>query len=127
MILINRTGLLFAVAALAWLASCGSSGSSSGTTPSAGGNAYVVVPEANAVASYRVSSGSGDLKAVLGSPFSGGTSAIPISAPPSGKFVFISNQGGGVNLADRGHNEKRERTGVMPRHPARVESPAVEL
>src|SRR6202795_4581131 len=97
MILIKRTGLLIAVAGLAWLAGCGGSGSSSGgTTPSAGGNAYVVVPEANAVASYRVSSGSGDFKAVLGSPCSGGTSPISIAVHPSGKFVYAANQSGGV-------------------------------
>src|SRR6202043_426662 len=98
MILNKRTALLGAIIALAWLAGCGGSGSSSGNVPSAGGNAYVAVPEANAVASYRVS-GSGNLKAVLGSPFSGGTSPISIVVHPSGKFVYTANQcGGDVSL-----------------------------
>ena len=93
MILNKRTGLLGAMVALAWLAGCGGSGSSSGTIPSAGGNAYVAVPEANAVASYRVSTGSGNLKAVLGSPFSGGTSP-DLDCRPSFRQICLYRQPG---------------------------------
>src|ERR1700730_15812531 len=120
MILIKRTGWLVAVAALAWVAGCGGSGSgsSSGTTSSAGGNAYVVVPEANVLASYRVSSGSGNLKAVLGSPFSGGTSPISIAVHPSGKFVYTANQGGGDISLYTVNNSTGELAEVLPRTPA---------
>ena len=118
--LIKRTGWLGVVLALAWLAGCGGSGSSSdsGTAPSSGGNAYVAVPEANAVASYRVSKGTGDLKAVLGSPFSGGTSPIAIAVHPSGKFVYTANQGGGDISLYTVNSNTGALTEVLPRAPA---------
>ena len=56
MIVNRRAGLLATIFALAWLASCGGSSSSGGGSGSAGRNAYVAVPEANAIAAYRVDS-----------------------------------------------------------------------
>src|SRR3984893_11855299 len=128
MILIKRTGLMIAVSGLAWLAGCGgSSSSSSGSTPSAGGNAYVVVPEANAVASYRVSTGSGNLKAVLGSPFNGGTSPISIAVHSSGKFVYTANQGGNDVSLYTVNSNTGELKEVLTRPPAGLNLTALSL
>jgi DNA-binding beta-propeller fold protein YncE len=113
----KRTGLLAAIFALAWLAACGG-GSSGGGNGSTGGNAYVAIPEANAVASYRVSSGSGDLKAVLGSPFKGGTSPISLVVHPSGKYVYTANQGGNDISLYAVNPNTGELTEVLPRTPA---------
>ncbi len=113
----KRTGLLAATFALAWLAGCGGGGSGSGKG-SAGGNAYVAVPEANAVASYRVSSGSGNLKAVLGSPFVGGRSPISLVVHPSGKYVYTANQGGNDISLYAVNSNTGELTEVLPRTPA---------
>src|SRR5271165_295736 len=117
MIVNQRTGLLIAICALACWAGCGGGGSGT-TTPSAGGNAYVAVPQANAVASYRVSTGSGDLKAVLGSPFAGGTSPISIAVHPSGKFVYTANQGGDDISLFNVNSNTGELAEVLPRTPA---------
>ena len=70
MIVNRRVGLLATIFALAWLASCGGS-SSGGGSSSAGRNAYVAVPEANAIAAYRVDSNSGNLNRVPGLSVSG--------------------------------------------------------
>jgi 6-phosphogluconolactonase len=114
MILNRKTALLAAILALAPIMGCG--GSSSGaTTPSNGGNAYVAVPEANGVASYRVDTGSGDLKAVLGSPFAGGTSPISIVVHPSGKFIYAANQGGNDVSLFTVNNSTGQLTEVLPR------------
>ncbi|MGA9801491.1 MAG: beta-propeller fold lactonase family protein, partial [Terriglobales bacterium] len=112
----KQTALLAAIFALVSITGCG--GGSSGTTPSNGGNAYVAVPEANAVASYRVSTGSGDLKAVLGSPFAGGTSPISIVVHPSGKFVYAANQGSNDVSLFTVNNSTGQLTEVLPRAPA---------
>ncbi len=120
--LIKRTGLLGTAFALAWLTGCGGGTAAAELPASAGGNAYVAVPEANAVASYRVSTGSGNLKAVLGSPFSGGTSPISIAVHPSGKFVYTANQGGNDISLYTVNSNTGELTEVLPRTPAGLES-----
>src|SRR6476661_5141317 len=85
-----QASLLGMVLASAWLAGCG--GSSGGGSGSAGRNAFLAVPQANAVAAYRVDTSSGNFKSVLGSPFSGGNSPISLAVHPSGKFVYTANQ-----------------------------------
>ena len=80
-----------------------------------GTNAYLAVPQANAVNAYRVDPNSGNLKGVLGSPFAGGTSPISLAVHPSGKFLYAANQGGNdISLftIDSGSGELKE---VMPR------------
>src|SRR6478672_3968778 len=109
-------GLPVALLALACVAGCGgSSHGSGGGGGSTGGNAYVAAPQANAIAAYRVSAGSGDLKSVLGSPFSGGTSPISIAVHPSGKFVYAANQGGNDISLFRVNSNTGELTEVLPR------------
>ena len=121
MILIRRTGLLGATFALAWLAGCGgSSGGGSGS----GRNAYVAVPQGNAIAAFRVDS-SGDLTRVLGSPFAGGTSPAAIAVHPSGKFVYAANQGGNDVSMFTINSNTGELNEVMPRTPAGSESVVV--
>ena len=78
----------------------------------------IAVPEANAVAAYRVDPSSGSFKSVLGSPFTGGNSPISVVVHPSGKFVYSANQtGNDISLFDVDSNtgELKE---VMPRTPA---------
>ena len=65
MILDKRAGLLATIFALGWWAGCG--GSSGGSGGSSGSNAYVAVPQASAIAAFRVDTDSGDLSRVLGS------------------------------------------------------------
>ena len=67
MILIRRAGLLGAAFALAWLAGCG--GSSGGGSGPPARNAYVAVPQGNAIAAFRVNIGSGDLNPRAGFAF----------------------------------------------------------
>ncbi len=106
-------GVIFALAwALAWLASCGGSSSGTGTT---GRNAFLAVPQANAIAAYRVDTSSGNFKSVLGSPFSGGTSPISIAVHPSGKFIYAANEGGNNISLFKIDNNTGELTEVMPR------------
>ena len=76
------------------------------------------MPEANAMASYRVNKGTGDLKAVLGSPFGGGTSPVAIAVHPSGKFVYTANQGGGDISLYTVNSNTGALTEVLPRAPA---------
>ena len=123
---LNRSaGLAGMALALVWalvsLPSCGGgSGSSSGGggNTSAGHNAYMAIPEANAVASFRVDGSSGNLKSVLGSPFLGGTSPISIAVHPSGKFIYAANQGSNdISLFNIDSNSG-ELTEVLPRTPA---------
>jgi 6-phosphogluconolactonase (cycloisomerase 2 family) len=115
MIRIRRAGLLSAAFALAWLAGCG--GSSGGGSAS-GRNAYVAVPQGNAIAAFRVNSHSGDLTRVLGSPFAGGTSPAAIAVHPSGKFVYAANQGGNDVSLFTVNSNTGELSEVMPRTPA---------
>ena len=112
MILIRRAGLLGATFALACLAACG--GGSGGGSGSGSRNAYVAVPQANAIAAFRVNS-SGDLTRVLGSPFAGGTSPVAIAVHPSGKFVYAANQGGNDVSLFTINSNTGELTEVMPR------------
>ena len=117
----RRAGLLGILAlawASAWLPSCGGSGSSGGGSGSAGRNAFLAVPQSNAVAAYRVDTSSGKFKAVLGSPFMGGTSPISIAVHPSGKFVYAANQGGNDISLFNVDSNTGELTEVMPRTPA---------
>ena len=60
----------------------------------------------------------GDLKAVLGSPFSGGTSPISIAVHPSGKFLYTANQGGNDISLYKVNSSTGELTEVLPRTPA---------
>ena len=117
MILNRRIALPGTVAALASLAACGG-GSSGGGSGASSGNAYVTVPQANAVGSYRVKSGSGDLKAVLGSPSKGATSPTSLAVHPSGKFIYTANQGGNDISLFSVNSNTGELTEVLPRTPA---------
>ncbi len=109
----RRAGLLGIIFALAWLASCG--GSSNGGSGSAGSNAFLAVPQANAIAAYRVDTSSGNFKSVLGSPFSGGTSPISIAVHPSGKFIYAANQSGNDISLFKIDSNTGELTEVLPR------------
>jgi hypothetical protein len=105
--------------ALAWLASCGG-GSGNGGRGAAGRNAFLAVPQANAIAAYRVDTSSGSFKSVLGSPFSGGTSPISIAVHPSGKFVYAANQSGNDISLFKVDSNTGELTEVLPRTAAGV-------
>ena len=122
----NRpAGLMGIIFTLAWLASCGgSSGSSSG---SSGRNAYLAIPQANAIAAYRVDTSSGNFKPVLGSPFSGGTSPISIAVHPSGKFVYAANQGSNDISLFKIDSNTGELTEVMPRTAAGLNPAALVM
>ena len=86
MILIRRAGLLGATFALAWLAGCGGGSGGSGGGAASGRNAYVAVPQANAIAAFRVNT-SGAFSRVLGSTFAGGNDPVAIAVPPAGHFA----------------------------------------
>src|SRR6266853_2038328 len=118
-------GVIFALAwALAWLASCGGSSSGTGTT---GRNAFLAVPQANAIAAYRVDSSSGNFKSVLGSPFSGGTSPISIAVHPSGKFIYAANQSGNDVSTFKIDTNTGELTEVLPRAAAGLNPTALVM
>ena len=56
-------------------------------------NAYVAVPQGNAIAAFRVNSGSGDLTRVLGSPFAGWDLSGGDRSPPFGKVRLCRQPG----------------------------------
>src|SRR6476469_6084686 len=127
MIVNRQVGLLATIFALAWLASCGGSSSSGGGSGSAGRNAYVAVPEANAIAAYRVDSNSGNLNRVLGSPFPGGTSPVAIAIHPSGNYIYAANQGSSDVSLFKINHDTGELAEVMPRTPAGLNPSAIML
>src|SRR5450755_1024290 len=79
-----RLSLALIVAGLATLAGCGSSSNHT---------AYATVPTSNAVAAYRIENASARFTAIVGSPYPAGTSPSSVLAHPSGRFVYVANQG----------------------------------
>src|SRR5579859_6480956 len=72
------------VMGLAALVGCGSSSTHT---------AYVTLPSLNAVAAYRIDDTSARFTTIVGSPYPAGTSPSSILVHPSGRFVYVANQG----------------------------------
>jgi 6-phosphogluconolactonase (cycloisomerase 2 family) len=77
--------LLWIVLVVATFAGCGGTG--------AHHTAYVTLPGSNQVIGYDVDNGSGKLTAIVGSPFTTGTSPSTVFVHPSKKFLYVANGG----------------------------------
>jgi 6-phosphogluconolactonase len=80
----NRTSLVLIVMGLAALVGCGSSSTHT---------AYVTLPDSNAVAAYRIDNHSAHFTTIVGSPYPAGTSPSSVLLHPSGRLVYVSNEG----------------------------------
>ena len=112
--------------ALAWFAGWVAAAAAAEAVAS-GGNAYVAVPQANAVAAYRVKSGSGDLKARAGFAFQRRNFSGFVAVHPSGKFVYTANQGGNDISLFTVDSNTGELTEVLPRTPAGLNPTALVM
>ena len=72
------------VMGLAALVGCGSSSTHT---------AYVTLPNSNAVAAYRIANHSAHFTTIVGSPYPAGTSPSSVLVSPSGRQVYVANQG----------------------------------
>ncbi len=79
-----RLSLVLIVVGLAALVGCGSSSNHT---------AYVTVPTSNAVAAFRIDNSSDRFTTIVGSPYPAGTSPSSVLVHPSGRFVYVANQG----------------------------------
>lgn len=81
----NRASLLIlTLTGALTLAACG--GSKHQTT-------YVTTPLNDGVTAFRLNTNTGEMKQILGSPYSTGISPSAIRLHPSGKFAYVSNAG----------------------------------
>lgn len=55
--------------------------------------AYITLPTSNAVAAFRIDNHSSRFTTIVGSPYPAGTSPSSVLVHPSGRFVYVTNQG----------------------------------
>jgi 6-phosphogluconolactonase len=79
----KRISLALIVLGLATLAGCGSASTHT---------AYVTLPNANAVAAYRINNSSAQFTKIVGSPFPAGNSPSSVVVHPSNRFVYVANR-----------------------------------
>jgi 6-phosphogluconolactonase len=79
--------------------------------------AYVTLPSVNAIAAFRVNTHTGGMTRVVGSPFPVGASPVSIVGHPSGKFVYVANQGENDISLFTISNETAELHEINPRTP----------
>jgi 6-phosphogluconolactonase len=107
------------------LASLGLAGCSSSSTPHH--IAYVSLPSLNAIAAFRQNTHSGNLTAVIGSPFAAGASPVSIVVHPAQKFVYVANQRENDISLFRIDNETTELREITPRTPTDLSPVALAI
>jgi 6-phosphogluconolactonase len=80
----KRMFLVLIVMGLAALVGCGSSSTHT---------AYVTLPDSNAVGAYRIDNHSARFTTIVGSPYPAGSSPSAVLVHPSGRLVYVANQG----------------------------------
>ncbi len=80
----KKMSLILMLMGLAALVGCGTSSTHTG---------YVTLPTSNAVAAYRIDNHSARFTSIVGSPYPAGTSPSSVLVHPSGRFVYVANQG----------------------------------
>ena len=59
--------------------------------------AYVANIFDNTISAYSINASTGALTQITGSPFAAGSNPASVAVSPSGAFVYVANQGGGVS------------------------------
>jgi 6-phosphogluconolactonase (cycloisomerase 2 family) len=79
------------------LSGCADGGGGDGGFDSGIQVAYVANSGSNDVSAYTISSTTGALTAVVGSPFAAGTTPNAVTVSPNGQFLYVANGGGNVS------------------------------